>query len=264
MQISTGEEVVLDLKLPDSSGTVEVLANVPGSQVLVDGRPAGQAPLAALRLEGGEHIVEVRSEGHQAWTGTVRITGGESTTLRARLAPLRRTGSALRPTFWTTLTLGTAGIASGVTLAVLARRKASDLEKVRGEFGGFPQSIESAGDTYAKASLATLVIGAGPAAAAILLVVDLRERAPASRARQTSWRITPVVEPGGGYGVGASTRVQPWPISHGGPSSSVWWSLWGWVWSRARRWPRIRRPSAPASCSSRAASFTQRGDTRRP
>lgn len=71
-------------------GTVEVLANVPDAEVLLDGAPAGRTPLAApLRVPAGTVVVEVRAAGHHPIQRRVVVAAGqlsrESVTLVARI-----------------------------------------------------------------------------------------------------------------------------------------------------------------------------------
>lgn len=72
-------------------GALDVLANVPDAEVLVDGAPVGRTPLPApLRVPAGAVVVEVRAPGHHPAQRRAVIVAGqlarESVTLVPRLA----------------------------------------------------------------------------------------------------------------------------------------------------------------------------------
>ncbi|WP_437586864.1 PEGA domain-containing protein [Sorangium sp. So ce1000] len=60
-------------------GALAVTVNAPLAEVLVDGKPAGKAPLAGeLFVEPGEHTVEARLDGYAPAQKTVRVGKGET------------------------------------------------------------------------------------------------------------------------------------------------------------------------------------------
>jgi tetratricopeptide (TPR) repeat protein len=61
-------------------GTLEVLGNVAGAEVLVDGRPLGRLPLVApIRLSVGTAVVEMRAEGYAPLQRSVSVLPGQLT-----------------------------------------------------------------------------------------------------------------------------------------------------------------------------------------
>ena len=111
----------------ENMGTVAVQSTPPGAEVLVDGEPAGTAPLE-LRLAAGEHSIVLRLSGHADEERRVVVEVGSKAALDAELAslapvpdpkPARDRGALLRPLGWTSLGLGVASLGSGIALLVL-------------------------------------------------------------------------------------------------------------------------------------------------
>ena len=75
---------------PVAPATADILSSPPGASVSVDGRPAGNTPLAGLRLKPGRHEVALALEGHETWSGTVEVAAGETGRVEARLRPLAK------------------------------------------------------------------------------------------------------------------------------------------------------------------------------
>jgi hypothetical protein len=59
-------------------GSLDVISNVPGTEVTVDGRPAGKVPLPMpLRLSAGTVVVQVQAPGHAPLQRAVQISAGQ-------------------------------------------------------------------------------------------------------------------------------------------------------------------------------------------
>jgi hypothetical protein len=58
-----------------------------GARVLVDGRPAGAAPVLLVDLLAGSRLVRIEAEGHEPWSGAVRVVADEQTSISVRLPP---------------------------------------------------------------------------------------------------------------------------------------------------------------------------------
>jgi PEGA domain-containing protein len=72
-------------------GTVEVMSNVPGTEILVDGHLVGQLPLRRpLRLSGGTAMIQARAEGHVPSQRPVNIVPGQLTRESFTLLPLSK------------------------------------------------------------------------------------------------------------------------------------------------------------------------------
>lgn len=134
-------------------GTIEVLANVPDAEVLLDGVPAGRTPLGApLRAPAGTVVVEVRAAGHHPTQRRVVVAAAqlsrESVTLVPRiveftpppprpaapLPPLDRAGLHHRATSsWRALSLaafvtGGAALGAGLFFTAMSASARNDFE----------------------------------------------------------------------------------------------------------------------------------------
>lgn len=89
-------ELQLDPKAAAAaSGTLQVLANHKGVEVVVDGQARGLAPLKVEGLAEGTHVVEGRKQGFTSVEQTVAVKKGELTTVKLSLkevVPVPRSG----------------------------------------------------------------------------------------------------------------------------------------------------------------------------
>jgi hypothetical protein len=91
-------EVDLDASTPvtltaelSASGTLKVLSNVGGAQVLLDGQVVGKTPATLENVAAGDHLLEVKADNYVDAKQQVHLDGGEQKILAADLAP-KRTG----------------------------------------------------------------------------------------------------------------------------------------------------------------------------
>lgn len=81
-----GGLVALDIPLRERPGVLSFW--VPdGAQITIDGRPQGAAPLPALELTPGRHLVAVTMSGHRPYSEEIDLQRGEPRTLRTGLQP---------------------------------------------------------------------------------------------------------------------------------------------------------------------------------
>jgi hypothetical protein len=79
-------------------GTVEVMSNVPGTEILVDGRLVGQLPLRRpLRLPGGTSMLVARAEGYVPSQRQVTVVAGQLSRESFTLLPLDKAPAAPPP-----------------------------------------------------------------------------------------------------------------------------------------------------------------------
>jgi PEGA domain len=71
-----------------ASGTVRVLSNVGGADVLIDGMVVGKTPVTVDNVQSGHHLVEVRKERYVTARQDVDVEGGGQKILSADLAPI--------------------------------------------------------------------------------------------------------------------------------------------------------------------------------
>ena len=84
---SPDAEVRVTLVRPPApaQGGAEVVSTPPGAEVSVDGRLVGTTPLPGLKLKPGPHRIDVRLDGHEAWSETVEVTAGQTGRVEVRL-----------------------------------------------------------------------------------------------------------------------------------------------------------------------------------
>lgn len=82
VSLGSGEERTVTVALealPPQTGTLLVTSNVPGAQVFVDERPAGEAPALVESLTPGAHAVEARAEGRTPQRVSALVEAGKAT-----------------------------------------------------------------------------------------------------------------------------------------------------------------------------------------
>jgi hypothetical protein len=68
-----------------ASGSVKILSNVAGAEVIIDGQIVGKTPVTLDALAAGEHLLEVRKSGYVSAKQTIRVEGGDQKILSADL-----------------------------------------------------------------------------------------------------------------------------------------------------------------------------------
>jgi len=150
---------VLYAQARDQVGTVTVHANQPGSEIYVDGSPAGTEPLEdPVFLDPGNHVVEARSNGFPPARASIVVQPGLAQTVSLTLAlvaeparpvealpshppsppppPVQPSGT--RPGLgWVVATgvLAAAGLGTGIGLTVAANGKDSDATTIGTRLG---------------------------------------------------------------------------------------------------------------------------------
>lgn len=165
---SDGNLVTLDIPLAERPAGLRVLTN-PGTSVLVDGRPAGVAPLPrAVELPSGRHVFTLLRNGRVPVSEEIELVNGETKSLTRDL-----TSSSQRNVAVTFLAIGGVALGAGgaFALASVARQSAAqDILDQRTKGALDPQKLgeyENAQrdrDRFRTAAFAT-----GGAGAAILL-----------------------------------------------------------------------------------------------
>jgi hypothetical protein len=169
------KEVEKDLeKLKTRVGSIEVVTNVPGADVLVDEVLVGKAPLpASVIVTAGRRKITVTKDGVGTATRIVDVASTDSIRVEVNLetpksAPPPPLPVMVMPSKWTTWSyvgLGAAGalaVAGGVT-GVLALRASSDLEEERFVGSAPSSSFDAKSDRVRNLGIATDVLFAGAA-----------------------------------------------------------------------------------------------------
>lgn len=77
----------LSVTLEPVAGVLAVRANVDEAEVLIDGKPAGNAPLADVTLAPGNHDIEVRRSGYESYITRIAVRAGKDYPVDATLKP---------------------------------------------------------------------------------------------------------------------------------------------------------------------------------
>jgi TonB family protein len=82
---STAELQATLSKRRPTTGTANFASTPAGATVFVDGKRAGTTPLNGLRLKPGEHDVSLILEGHERWSGSVKVVAGRRARVQTEL-----------------------------------------------------------------------------------------------------------------------------------------------------------------------------------
>ena len=106
--------------------TLQVSADFPATEVWIDGRRVGTAPLQ-LRVPGGRHVIEGRAEGRTSAWREVLIAAGTARKINFTMAALPKARRVPKSLFWTAAALSGATLATGITLGAVTMRQRADL-----------------------------------------------------------------------------------------------------------------------------------------
>ncbi len=88
--VKAGDKTIVEAALlPETgpAGTALILSNIEDTEVWVDGKKSGIAPVTLKRLAVGAHIVEGKSEGYASAQTTVRVNANEQSVVKLELKP---------------------------------------------------------------------------------------------------------------------------------------------------------------------------------
>lgn len=149
VSVDKGKLAEVDVILERAAGEGELVveANVAHAQVYVDGQPVGAVPLRTS-VEAGDHVVQVWTENHLAWTGVVDVAPSRSVSVTAKLTPSKTPVAAI-PTHriivdeksswtlstwgWITMGVGVAAFGAAGYLYKAAMDKAAEANNVKGK-----------------------------------------------------------------------------------------------------------------------------------
>ena len=184
-----------------ATGTLRIDASPDGATVLVDGEPKGAAPLLAVKLAAGDHVVEVRAEGHVTAVQAVKVPEGGNAVVAialAKEAPVADprlptegvTGEADAPNdalsgwSWGLLVGGLSLAAGGAVTYAVGEADHREIVNAPGYEGG-PSvgmtrvralELESRGDTLKTAGYALMGVGGGAiVGSAVLFILDVQQ-----------------------------------------------------------------------------------------
>lgn len=175
----------LDVTLTEKPARLRIVAPE-GSDISIDGRPQGEAPLPPIELAPGHHFVSVTMNGKEPYTRELEVARGERRTLRAELD-----STGQRTTAWILMGVGAGGVVAGGVLAFAALGKQKDAEAILDQAdstGNLPserleeyRDLKNERDDLRFASLITAGVGAAVAATGFVLFTfdSPRVRVPA-------------------------------------------------------------------------------------
>ncbi len=177
-------------------GGIDLTCQVPGAEVLVDGRKVGMTPLIGplSGLPAGIRTLEVRKEGHQTFSREVDIPVNAARTVVALLPELPTLVSARQTPFWrnwgfwTAAGVGVAGLVLGVAMHLDAntQQDSADLYKQNGYAEKYWRPYQDKADReYLTAYIGYGLGAAGLVAAGVLLVLDLATRPAEEKPAET-------------------------------------------------------------------------------
>jgi hypothetical protein len=133
VEIFAGETAELDADLIAVAGMVKVYANIPGAQVVIDGKLAGAIPFDK-DIPSGKHQLVVRAKGHKSFVQDVEVLPGQWLELQVRLSPSEKAitssdnnGSVVTKWwFWTIIgAVVVGGAATGLALGLQENKTVS-------------------------------------------------------------------------------------------------------------------------------------------
>ena len=89
VRVVAGERINLNPEIRGgaSSGSLRVIANVPGARIRLDGMVIGEAPAIADSVPAGEHILEAEAAGYSRLQQPITVEGGQQRVVSLRLEP---------------------------------------------------------------------------------------------------------------------------------------------------------------------------------
>ncbi len=193
-------EIALEKAVP--RGSLELSVSPAGSEVFVDGRAVGRAPLTApLRLTAGLHEVEVRAPGADPYTEMVAIEA--DSTVRTEI----EVGGGVDLGTVGIITMGVGGLAmaGGVVAGVLALGASGDLDDCRADAqcNATAEDAALADDVRSRAFLSDALLWPGLAVAAggaVLYILSSDAPTEVEGQAEQAWFVAPLE--GGAAAVG--------------------------------------------------------------
>jgi len=128
----TGKPLVLefDLKPVQDYGNIQIVANVTGARVFVDGKNVGITPyreMPSVRI--GAHQVILEKAGFYRWEQRVEVEKGRTALVTAELKAIEELSSAPAVLGWTSLVFGALAMGGGATAYYFADQKFNDTDE---------------------------------------------------------------------------------------------------------------------------------------
>ena len=85
--VAPGERATLSAAITQTRGELQIIGNVEGAEVRLNGAVVGEVPFHQRDVRVGEHILEVRANGYEPLQETITILGGMRRVLGIQLEP---------------------------------------------------------------------------------------------------------------------------------------------------------------------------------
>ncbi len=176
-------------RLKPKIAILQVNCNAPGSELAVNGKVVGSAPLT-IYLAPGTASLRIRADGYRTETVSLTVTAGEQRPLTVSLKP-EGAGKPIWPPILLGI-VGAAGIGTGIGLIVLAKSKIEGFDGVTCPGGAdtCPTEVQDAADThnaFLGGGITALVAGTLAAAG-----IGIYYAVPGGESKAGSIRVTPI------------------------------------------------------------------------
>jgi hypothetical protein len=167
-----------ELKL--RTATLDVSTNVPGAEILLDGKPLEVSPLhGPVLIDAGEHTLRTSAEGYEPLLRTLTLAGADAAVVHFDLVATRRASRAPplgRRQLFVPGLIGTGALAAGAIASGIVMLSArSSLTSLQNTPGSSPQSRSSAASEVNTAALvADVLTGLTVVAGGVSLYLSLR------------------------------------------------------------------------------------------
>lgn len=195
--VDRGKRVDVHLTLERADGLCELVvdANVRGALVYLDGKEEGKTPFK-VKVEAGDHLVQVWSENHLAWSGVIDAPALKGVAVNANLVPATAKVTWMpnpeirveeRSRFWTLSTGGWFTIGAGVAalgaFTYLIIKTQGLWNQTAGVSDARRDELLAEALPYYYGAMGAAVAGGGMVAGGILMIVldsgdELEESAP--------------------------------------------------------------------------------------
>ena len=87
VNVASGKKTTVTVGAAGGTGTFRVVANEADVEILLDGKPAGRAPLDLTDVASGQHVLVGRKRGYRGIEQTVKLTPGERLLVKLEVEP---------------------------------------------------------------------------------------------------------------------------------------------------------------------------------
>ncbi len=126
-----GKPLILEFELApvEEYGNVQIIANVTGARVFIDGKNVGITPYREMpSLKLGPHQVILEKGGFERWEQRVEVSKGRTSLVTVEMKPIERPSGAPAVIGWTSFVLGSLAVGGGAVAYYFAEQQFNDTE----------------------------------------------------------------------------------------------------------------------------------------